>query len=362
MAGGSNSSFQRKVGGSALGSIPGVSPSLYSPALTTSTGVPHLDTLLGGGLNIGSLLLLLEDQQASYSSLCLRYFLAQGHSHGHSLVVAQDGPRDLLSALPSLETKEEARQKEPQTEDQMKIAWRYQAQSNTKAPAASSTGQTFNLLKTVPKEEINQGDVTNLQLSELQGEGEGESWGDSTYSNLISKIQSKLSSGGFLLEPGKVPKNVVRLGLSSIGSLGWGTRKYTKDHLSTLLLSLRALLRSSTGVCVLTLPHHLHTLPDLRDRLVLCSDYVVELDSFSGRLETVGPAYRDYHGLVRVHKVAALGALSPPLHLSRGETGELVFKSRRNQFVIERFSLPPDLGEKVSRDNKASTTKRDIDF
>ena len=54
------SSFQRKVK-ARVPSIAGAVPSLYTNQLLTSTGLPDLDTLLGGGLVLGSVLLLAED-------------------------------------------------------------------------------------------------------------------------------------------------------------------------------------------------------------------------------------------------------------------------------------------------------------
>ena len=66
--------------------IPGVSPSLHSNQLLTSTGTPHLDSLLGGGLPLGSLLLLQEDSGGSYGKLLVRYFLSEGLVHNHALV------------------------------------------------------------------------------------------------------------------------------------------------------------------------------------------------------------------------------------------------------------------------------------
>ena len=56
-----SSSFQRKVK-SKLPDIPGVYPSLYTSQLLVSSGVPDLDHLLGGGVAVGSVLLLVEDR------------------------------------------------------------------------------------------------------------------------------------------------------------------------------------------------------------------------------------------------------------------------------------------------------------
>ena len=44
------------------------------------------------------------------------------------------------------------------------------------------------------------------------------------------------------------------------------------------------------------------------------------------------------------------------------EDNELVFKSRRNKFQIEKFYLPPDLTETASRDSKDVKIHKNIDF
>jgi len=361
---GTPSSFQRKSGPApgarGLGALPGVSPSLHSNQLLTSTGTPHLDTLLGGGLPLGSLLLLQEDSGGSYGKLLVRYFLSEGLVHNQALLAVQGGGREILSALPSIEEKGEENRKGKEDDEKMKIAWRYQGQTNTKGESVTaSRGHVFNLLKTVPKEVVENADTSSINLEDLESSGKG--WKGSKYCALLNSIQARLSQG-FMLEGKEVPPSkVLRIGISSLGDLGWGRREDASVHLSTFLLGLRALLRSSLCVAMISLPSHLHTSSLISERVALCSDFVVELESFDETEAKVNTAYKDYHGLVRVLKLPSLGALCPPPHLSTS-SGELVFKSRRTQFVIEKFCLPPDLGEKVSRDTKASATKVDIDF
>ena len=360
---GAPSSFQRKPGQGAtrgLGALPGVSPSLHANQLLVSTGTPHLDTLLGGGLPLGSLLMLQEDSGGSYGKLLVRYFLSEGLVHNHGLLAVQGGGREILSALPSVEEKGEEGKKGKEDEEKMKIAWRYQGQTNTKGESTTALrSHTFNLLKTVSKEVVEKADAMSVNLEDLESIGEG--WKGSKYCTLLNSIRARLSQG-FMLEGKEVPPGkVLRIGISSLGDLGWGRREDSCVHLCTFLLGLRALLRSSVACVVLSIPNHLHSSNMTSEKLALCSDFVVELESFDETESKVSTAYKDYHGLVRVVKLPSLGSLCPPPHLSTS-SGELVFKSRRNQFVIEKFCLPPDLQEKVSRDTKSSSTKVDIDF
>lgn len=59
----------------------GTRPGLHGQTLLSS-GHPDLDRLLGGGLPLGSLLLLLEDGWSQHHATLLRYFLAEGAACG----------------------------------------------------------------------------------------------------------------------------------------------------------------------------------------------------------------------------------------------------------------------------------------
>ena len=60
---------------------PGTRPGLHGQTLVSS-GHADLDRLLGGGLPLGSLLLLLEDGWSGHHATLLRYFLAEGSACG----------------------------------------------------------------------------------------------------------------------------------------------------------------------------------------------------------------------------------------------------------------------------------------
>ena len=89
------SRFQKKSAPK-IPSIPGTRASLFNYQLLTSTGVPGLDHLLGGGLPVGTVALLqdiphqtFEDSGQNYSQLLVQYFLAEGFFHGHKLFHGQ---------------------------------------------------------------------------------------------------------------------------------------------------------------------------------------------------------------------------------------------------------------------------------
>ncbi|KAI8805438.1 Elongator complex protein 4 [Cladochytrium replicatum] len=90
----------------------GTRPSLHASVPLVSTGIASLDEVLGGGLPLGNVLLIKEDRITGYSSLLLKYFIAQGitldglpNTHGghHMLVASSDNdPNELLEGLMGL--------------------------------------------------------------------------------------------------------------------------------------------------------------------------------------------------------------------------------------------------------------------
>lgn len=80
-------------------------------------------------------------------------------------------------------------------------------------------------------------------------------------------------------------------------------------------------------------PQDTSLLPKIRQLV----DYSIELESFAGSERETHPAFKEYSGLLHLHKMTALNTLA--VHMP--ETTDLAFKLRRKKFVIEKMHLPP---------------------
>ncbi|XP_010874461.2 elongator complex protein 4 isoform X2 [Esox lucius] len=366
-------SFQKKSR-SKLVSIPGTRPSVQNGQLIVSTGVTSLDYVIGGGLAVGTLLLI-EDRYDSYSRMLLKYFLAEGVVCGHELYVAsaQDHPSDIIQELPSPILDDIASPKpvesqtkpcDPEGPDTMSIAWRYQNLPKVQTALASSSrfGHYYDVSKTMDPEICQAARCHGFYLPEHSATvssspappptATGQSPMPEAYVALLKNLQEVIHREGF---DGSLPqtksRNVLRIGLHSLGSALWGDDLCCRDNpshghaLTTLLYGLRALLRSSLSVALVTVPSHLIQNKALMGRITRLCDTAVALESFRGSERETNPLYKDYHGLLNVCQVPHLNCLVCDLP----DNKDLAFKLKRKQFTIERLHLPPDLSETVSR-------------
>ncbi|XP_077316998.1 elongator complex protein 4 isoform X1 [Lithobates pipiens] len=366
---GGETSFRRKARGK-LPAIRGARPSVHNGQLLVSTGVPSLDHILGGGLAVGTLLVIEEDAYSTYSNLLLKYFVAEGIVNGHEMFVAsasedpqmtlKDLPAPLTDELPKLERKVEL--EGPGSEvDSMKIAWRYQNLPKVESvPLASSRfGHYYDISKPMSPDMLQSVKTHRFylpQIISLEETYSSSSKMTCDYSQLLHSIQQAVHQGGF---DGSNPqqrgeKNILRIGIQSLGSVLWGDdicsdeRPHNVHSLTRFLYALRGLLRSSLSVCFITLPAHLIQNKAITVRVRNLSDTVVGLESFIGSERESNPLYKDYHGLLYVHKIPRLNSLI----CDETDTKDLAFKLKRKLFSIERLHLPPDLSDTVSRSSK----------
>lgn len=376
-AAGAETTFRRKVRGK-LPAIRGTRPSVHNGQLLVSTGVPSLDHILGGGLAVGTLLLIEEDTYSTYSNLLLKYFLAEGVVSGHEVFTASAGdiPHEIFKDLPAPLTDEIPRQVDKKNvsegpgsaEDTMKIAWRYQNLPKLESVSLTSArfGNYYDISKTMSPDMLQSAKTHSFYLPNiipLDGTCGSSSEMSCDYLQLLQSIQSVVHQGGFDgSNPQKGQKNILRIGIQCLGSVLWGDDICTHEQpdnlhsLTRFLYALRGLLRSSLSVGLITMPTHLIQNKAIIARVRNLSDTVVGLESFIGSEKESNPLYKDYHGLFLVHKIPRLNSLISDV----SDTKDLAFKLKRKMFSIERLHLPPDLSDTVSRSSKqdlAGSTK-----
>ncbi|XP_043099057.1 elongator complex protein 4 isoform X2 [Puntigrus tetrazona] len=300
--------------------------------------------------------------------MLLKYFLAEGVVCGHELFLAsaRDHPDEIMQELPSPIVDDVAGMKigegqsqpsDPENPDTMKIAWRYQNQPRVQSALASSVrfGHYYDVSKTMEPELRQAAKYHSFyQLQETPVTTESSPL-PSPYHALLKSIQTVIRKEGF---DGSTPqskvRNVLRLGLHSLGSVLWGDDVCCKDNpahchaLTTFLYALRGLLRTSLSVAMVTVPSHLIQNRAVTGRIIRLSDTAIALESFRGSENETNPLYKDYHGLLHVRQLPRLNCLSCEVP----DTKDLAFKLKRKQFTIERLHLPPDLSETVSRVSK----------
>ncbi|XP_021349434.1 elongator complex protein 4-like [Mizuhopecten yessoensis] len=349
-------SFQRKTRAKNL-QIAGSKPSLYNNQLLISSGIPSLDSILGGGLAVGSVLLVEEDNFGNYGRLLLKYFCAEAVMTGHSLLLssADQSPDQIIKELPAPiidDPGSVVTRPEEEGSEKMSIAWRYQHlpkfQSN---PTTVKFGHYYDLTKVMDPALVNSCDCSCVGQTDLL-DGDLNGVMNPKYRCLLKTIKEKIDRGGFSTAKVQEKRNILRIGIHSLGSPQWGENGgFCENHedldysLPRFLLALRSILRTAFGVCIITIPTHLFKSATFVSRLERLCDTVVHLESFAGSDKEKNPAYKEYHGLFHIRQLPRLNSLTS--HMP--DTLDFAFKLRRKKFTIEKLHLPPELSDTASR-------------
>ncbi|XP_021912802.1 elongator complex protein 4 isoform X2 [Zootermopsis nevadensis] len=306
----------------------------------------------GGGIPVGTVVLIEEDKYGTYAKLLLKYFLAEGIVSGHSLIVAsQDSDcENLVRELPApVQLDDSVRTSD--SDDKMTIAWRYQNMRVVQSsPTSTSFGHNYDLTKSLDAEILKAADV--CYWTGCTGYGQSESrFTNPAYYDLLCTIHNKIEEGQFGVAASPEKRNILRTAVHSVGSPLWTEETHVssyqqKSDLALFFYCLRSLIRSAYAVCVLTLPSHLFQETSIIKRLEHLCDASVRLESFAGSEKETNPVYKDYHGLFHINQLPAINTLMS--HVP--ESFDLAFKLRRKRFLIEKLHLPPELQETTQRE------------
>ncbi|OMJ20838.1 Elongator complex protein 4 [Smittium culicis] len=344
-----------------------------------STGIPSLDDVLGGGLAIGSILLVLQDRFTGYAQTLQAIFEAQAVSANHKLLVAKpdlNSKTDLL--LPQKISSQNTVAQAPPASKDMKIAWRYNNLAQVDPSISQqSYSHDFDLSKNIPLPELQTADINTINLLNLNP--------TSPYSSLFDSISQFVENGYSSLSPNKPAaiRNVSRISIHSLGSSFFQSSSQ-KDILQ-FFFALKGLLRYSYSTCMITIPATFpansssSTKSSILKRIQSHCDCVIELDSFEGSYSNptkllssqnnTSNTQNDYHGLFHIHKLPTLNTLVPAASklsiLAKsggGSSNNLAFKLRRKKFSIETYHLPIEGGSNERRLPSSNPSSNNLEF
>ena len=354
-------------------SLPGIISSASGAAASLcSSGIPSMDAVLGGGLPVGSTLLIHEDIPASKANFCwsgpVRCFLAEciasaemdwTRKDGGWMAVVGHDVSGLLQSLPKASVDQSISPSPPQiSSESMKIAWRYEGMkefdsSLKKADSALTAGQqighSFDLGRKfdgLPKQMEERCFVLDLN------DGQSKCSFKAAWSFIEDLVRGNQRFG------------LGRLVIGSLGSPGaWTCDCGTSCGPVWFARRLTNLLQETEAthpcVCLMTVPSVFlnSSLLLARERtssagqpvwiasLENLADAVFELkpiESLTFKSEPKSLLAREYDGFLIVKKpMRRPNSFRPSLP----ETKNLVFKIRRRRFVIEKFHLPPTLND-----------------
>ncbi|KAG1867859.1 PAXNEB-domain-containing protein [Suillus subalutaceus] len=352
------SSFKRKTlsGRATLPQGTRLSPFSTSTVIT-STGVPSLDDILGGGLPLScSLAVLAPDHHSAYGELVQKYFVAQGLASGQKVCIIRDEPlrfaREgiwMAGSTPSTpaqaSTTEDADdEKASQHDDKIKIAWRYEQMKQFQTTVSSNSlnddfCMTFDLTCRIPTASLDaarqSGQLIPIDV-DISEDGTG----------VIEQIEELLSTAQ--------------------------THTLFEYTVLTLLHSLRRLLHRYPNACAsLSLAPHMCTDmwggPGWVQKVGWLTDAAISMSAF-GANPSLSSLFPSHHGIVQIHTLPAPHTILPASDKystlrglssaagTMGGSGEnnLAFKCMRKRLIFETLHLDLEGGVTERRTTPAS--------
>ncbi|XP_044729919.1 putative elongator complex protein 4 [Chrysoperla carnea] len=357
-----NESNTEKVVKSRVLSIPGTKPNVQNAQLLISTGIPSLDLLIGGGLAVGTVMLIEDDAYGCYGDVFLKYFLAEGVASKQTLYVASKDIRTtkLVSELPALINDEdiENETKDKNKDIKMSIAWRYQHLSTTEQKKLTFS-HYYDLSKTMDQSFLKDTVIHHWDNEKLINNTPPNTFSNPIYHELLQDIKNVLKKFEFETNAKPEKRTILRVALHSLGSPFWipipppneTIRPISRNRdLDMFMFCLKALMRSAYAVAVITVPTGMIT-EDCMARCVHNVDTAIRLETFMGTPNEKNPALSDYNGFLNLTKLPSINTVEQIQPASL----DLAFKLRRKKFVIEKLHLPPELAESRQREQDDST-------
>ncbi|XP_068315198.1 elongator complex protein 4 [Pyrus communis] len=319
------SSFSRNFLAANSQQIPGLK---HGPngTMFISSGIPDLDKILGGGFSLGSLVMVMEDAEAPHHMLLLRSFMSQGLVHNQPLLYASPSkePRQFLGTLPSpaVPKDDKSSHRDPDEEKGLRIAWQYKKYFGENQQSVDRDGKhefcsEFDLRKPLERKFLSGKRIDCVSIQDSP--------------NLIT-LHDRCAT--FLSQFPRSDGSISSVGRIAIQSFCAPQCEYTDmewDMLS-FLRSLRAMVRSSNAVAVVTFPPSL-LLPSFSIRWQHMADTLLSVKAIPDEdkeLEKLLTGYQDMVGLLNVHKVAQINTQVPVIL----EATTYSMKLKRRRFMV----------------------------
>lgn len=313
----------------------------------TSSGVPSLDSILRGGVGLGTVSLVESDAFDVYSRVLQQCFISQGILQDQkTLVIAPDSiaPAELfVSTLPAGGTLSAPAQPAGTAASQLHVAWQY-AKYIDKTDA--SIGPSNSAVKSTldgPKQpfcrsvDLNRHLPGAKSLAGLHVVAPSLSDPSVAAREALHAVEAAIDALS--------PSDVLRVVVCELGSAAWGGLPSGSKWCLKWLAELKGLLSGKNCACMVSIPPNIHP-HAIRSHMRHCADYVLELmafadASFSGRNPArISPdEFKDKHGLLYLRKLASPFSLCPH---SLPSTNIYAFKRDRRKLAFSKLHLPPD--------------------
>lgn len=349
----------------------GVKPTTFGGLGIVSSGNKELDNLLGGGITLGTSLVLQSDKLTNFGETLMQYSIAEGVSMFHDVLLLTHDEflaENIISSLPynrnlghqnsAEDMSKTSGEKEsgPPTEDEEtdaprsagKIAWQYDKYicKDSKGPALSSNSLykslsssqfccSYDLSRRLQSHILKNNAIQTFCCASAPNL---QAALDEYYNVVVTFMQSVQERKRRGLSSG-----VVRIFLPKIEcwlSFAGDKDRYSATSTSTIAaftLRLKHLLRSTRSVLFISV------LPEAAPRLLAAKlsglhDSALSIETFAGREASISHEFHDFMGFFSVTKIQHVGNLVA--HVPPGSKFGL--KRDRRKLHIEPLHLPPE--------------------
>jgi len=305
----------------------GTKTSVTKNQILTSTGIVSLDAVLDGGIPLGTVALVEEENYGRNADMIIKHYIAEGIVCNHSILITdiERKPETIAYDIPKPILEESFTSTDISQE--LKIAWRYsQSPIYDSKPHQTSTsfGHTFDMSTKFP--------VNELQNIRYWPNDKSQY---TSYSELLKKINEIITTDGFSTKIPVEQRRVLKITISNLFSPIWDS---SDMNVITFLYKLRFIIRSSYATCLITSRAQI-----INDVIKSRIEHIVDTVLIFKPMELMGT---DYNAKLIIGKLASFNTfLYEPLSV------DWAIKLTRKKICIEKLHLPPCLNDDNSSEN-----------